>query len=241
MLFRSDNSESCSTVALQHHPTYILIDSPMDPSKVMYYDPRRYVKNFDPDMQSKAPRRGAVDLTAVNQVRTDHWHRGLPSQVVSRNHDQFPAITFCPSDGVGSGVALTECDFAQGIAAPAESIFTRLPASLQNITSGVFLITVCSRSFTRSCQPLISSPVARISTSQMEETSYVRASQWHSFHHSPNGIANCLPLALLLRRMSASPFQSSVHLTVVTLPGISEQLREYLWSRNTSRTKRHHL
>ena len=114
----------------------------MAPSKV--YDPRRYVENFDPNMQSKAPRRGAVDLTAVSQVRADYWHRGLPFQVVSRNHDQFPAITFFPSDGVGSGVALTECDYPQGIAAPAQSILTRLPASLQNITSGVFLITVCS-------------------------------------------------------------------------------------------------
>jgi len=119
----------------------------MAPSKVIY-DPRCDVENYNPDVQrTTRPRRGAVDLTAAGLVRSDHWHRGLPSQVVSRNHSQFPAIAFFPSDGVGSGVALTVCEYAQGVAAPAQSILSRLPASLQNLTSGIFLITVCSRTF----------------------------------------------------------------------------------------------
>lgn len=103
-------------------------------------DPRSYVHDYD--LSSKAPRRGAVDFTGTGKVKSDYWHKGMPSEVVSRNHSQFPGIYFFPFDGVGSGVALTECEYTEGIAVPTQSIFKYLPTNLQHIKSGQFVITV---------------------------------------------------------------------------------------------------
>lgn len=96
----------------------------------------------DHDLSCKPPRRGAVDFTAGGKVRSDYWHKNMPSEAVSRNHSQFPGIHFFPIDGVGAGVAMTECEYTEGIAMPAQSIFDHLPSHLRSIESGVFVITV---------------------------------------------------------------------------------------------------
>lgn len=86
-------------------------------------------------------RRGAVDLTGTGQVRSDYWHRGLESEVIFRNHLQFPGIRFFPKDGVGSGVAMTECEYSVGMASATHSVFEQLPLSLQQAKSGTFIIS----------------------------------------------------------------------------------------------------
>ncbi|RDB27403.1 hypothetical protein Hypma_004347 [Hypsizygus marmoreus] len=101
-------------------------------------DPREYA--YGPPVA--VPRRNAVDWTGQpGGVRSDYWHKGLPSVVVSRNHSQFPGIRFFPADGVGSGIALTECEYTEGIAFPGQSIFEQLPARLQHIKAGNLVIT----------------------------------------------------------------------------------------------------
>ncbi|KAG5650303.1 hypothetical protein H0H81_012685 [Sphagnurus paluster] len=102
-------------------------------------DPREYA--YGPSVA--VPRRGAVDLTASGKVKSDYWHRGLPSEVVSRNHSQFPGIRFFPSDGVGIGVAMSECEYTEGVAVPAQSVFQQLPPQMKHVKSGVLVITVC--------------------------------------------------------------------------------------------------
>jgi hypothetical protein len=83
-----------------------------------------------------------VDLTGTGAVRSDYWHHGLTSEVVSRNHSQFPGIPFFPRDGVGAGVAMTECEYAVGIADPSQSVFQCLPPYFQHLKSGTFIISV---------------------------------------------------------------------------------------------------
>ncbi|GLB36831.1 hypothetical protein LshimejAT787_0311180 [Lyophyllum shimeji] len=100
-------------------------------------DPREY--GYGPAIN--IPRRGAVDFTGAGKIKSDYWHRGLPSEVVSRNHSQFPAIRFHPSDGVGMGVAFTECEYTEGIAMPAQSVYSQLPAQMQHVRSGLLVIT----------------------------------------------------------------------------------------------------
>ncbi|KAG5644515.1 hypothetical protein DXG03_008257 [Asterophora parasitica] len=99
-------------------------------------DPREYA--YGP--QINIPRRNAVDFTA-GHIKSDYWHQGLASEVVSRNHSQFPAVRFYPIDGIGSGVAFTECEYTQGIAMPGQSIFTQLPSHLHGLKRGTFVIT----------------------------------------------------------------------------------------------------
>lgn len=86
-------------------------------------------------------RRGAVDLNGTGDVRSDYWHRGLRTEVVSRNHSQFPGIHFFPKDGVGSGVAMTECEYCLGVAVPTQSIFQQLPSQFQQVKSGSLIIS----------------------------------------------------------------------------------------------------
>jgi hypothetical protein len=86
-------------------------------------------------------RRGAVDLTGTGQVKSDYWHRGLQSDVVSRNHSQFPGIRFFSEDGVGSGVAMTECEYSVGMASASQSVFEQLPPLFQQAKSGTFIIS----------------------------------------------------------------------------------------------------
>jgi len=88
------------------------------------------------------PRRGAVDFTATGAVRSDYWHRGMASRVVSRNPSQFPAIRFFPPDGVESGVAMTECEYSVGVAIPNQSVFQQLPPVFQQVKIGILIITV---------------------------------------------------------------------------------------------------
>jgi hypothetical protein len=64
------------------------------------------------------------------------------SEVVTRNHSQFPGIRFYPKDGLGSGVAMTECEYAVGVAASSQSIFQQLPPQFQDVKSGTFIISV---------------------------------------------------------------------------------------------------
>lgn len=75
-------------------------------------------------------------------VRSDHWHRGKQLETVSRNSVQYPGIHFFPSDGVGSGVALTECEYTEGIAMAGKSAMELLPREFQGIKTGFLIITV---------------------------------------------------------------------------------------------------
>jgi len=62
--------------------------------------------------------------------KTDSWHCGKASEVVSRNVNNAPALHFFPGDGIGVGVALTECmrPFPkQGVVNSHASILTVLP------------------------------------------------------------------------------------------------------------------
>ena len=88
-----------------------------------------------------------MDFTGTGVIRSDYWHHGLTSEVVSRNHAQFPGICFFPIDGVGAGVAMTECEYAVGVADPSQSVFQRLPPYFQHIKSGTFVISVKNNSF----------------------------------------------------------------------------------------------
>ncbi|KAF9463176.1 hypothetical protein BDZ94DRAFT_1193384 [Collybia nuda] len=74
-------------------------------------------------------------------VRSDHWHRGKQLQAVSRNYSSYPSIHFFPADGVGSGVALTECEYTEGIAMAGRSAKESLPREFQEIESGFLIIT----------------------------------------------------------------------------------------------------
>ncbi|KAF8055618.1 hypothetical protein FPV67DRAFT_809209 [Lyophyllum atratum] len=100
-------------------------------------DPREY--GYGPAHNTS--RRGAIDFTGAGKIKSDYWHRGLPSEIISPNHTQFPAIRFHPSDGVGIGVAFTECEYSEGIAVPTQSVFSQLPSRMQHMKSGLLVIT----------------------------------------------------------------------------------------------------
>ncbi|KAG5633247.1 hypothetical protein DXG03_007949, partial [Asterophora parasitica] len=100
-------------------------------------DPREYA--YGP--QINILRRNAVDFTGARKVKSDYWHAGLPSEVVSRNHTQFPAVRFHPGDGVGIGVAMTECEYTEGIANPNQSVFAELPPRMHALKKGLLVIT----------------------------------------------------------------------------------------------------
>lgn len=104
--------------------------------------PRDDDEDHDYYLALKAPRRGAVDFNAAGVIRSDYWHRGMPSQIVTRNFDQLPGLRFFPVDGVNVGVALSECEYTQGMVAPRDSIFKYFPPHMQHLKTGVMVITV---------------------------------------------------------------------------------------------------
>ncbi|KAF8883818.1 hypothetical protein BD779DRAFT_1538605 [Infundibulicybe gibba] len=76
-----------------------------------------------------------------NDTALDYWHHGMPSEVVTRNHDQHPGVFFFPVDGIGHGVAMTECEYGQGMVNPDVPCVKSLPPELRNVRSGSLVIT----------------------------------------------------------------------------------------------------
>lgn len=100
------------------------------------------------DTQGPVPerkRRDAVDYTG-KIMRSDHWHRDQPFKIVSRNSEENPGIRFFTNDGIGSGVALTECEYTDGILHPGASAMDCIPAKFyERMKTGFLVIDVSSR------------------------------------------------------------------------------------------------